>query len=122
MAITQNGLIYASDINNIKNNVSNAYKKTKGSAYSWANTISAGTKATYSHFSEIRTAIISANNSLVTKYDCTNKTVTECSSYKSHRSQCGNHSQDNSAFFNNKCGGEWLNWRGIVLSHQQKDH
>ena len=120
MAIAQNSTILASDVNSVKTKVNSAYNKTKGSDYSWANTISAGTLATHSHFTEIYTALNTATNNLVTKADCTNNSVTSCSSYKSHRSQCGNHSQDNASFFNNKCGGEWLNWRGIIFL-QQKD-
>jgi len=123
MAITSGSKLLASDINSIKTNVSNAYKTTKGSAYSWANTISSGTLATYSHLSEIRTAIVNANSSLVLQYDCTNYSpYKSCKSYCSNKSNNTNHSQDNTGFFNNKCGGEWKQWLGMIASLPQKAH
>lgn len=117
MAIAQNNKILASDVRAVQTAVGNAYTKTKSSNYAWRNSITAGTLASYSQFTEIQTTINNANASY-RQYLC--NVHYKCSGHNSsyrggNNSVCGNHSQDNSSFFNNKCGGEWKGWRGTRL-------
>lgn len=106
MSISQNSKVLASDIANIKTNLSNAYQKTKGSGYTWANSISAGTRLTASHFSEIHNIITTANSSYVTVGCGAHYAHQTCPSNKSNtdfRSGCNGRS----GYTNDKCGGRW---------------
>lgn len=105
MSISSGSKLLASDINNIKTNVAGAVTKV-GKSVTWSNTISAGGLIKISALTEIQTALTTANSAyktdLCSAYYTSN---VACFSQKSNNTGCSN-KDGNSAYKNNKCGGE----------------
>lgn len=105
MSISSGSKILASDINSVKTDVKTAVE-TVGKTCSWSNTISAGGLAKISALSEIQTQLSSANSSYKTDLCSANYTGNlSCASQRSNNTGCSDKG-GNSAYRNNKCGGE----------------
>lgn len=107
MALSKGNKALASDYNNVKNAINNAYTKIKGSAPSWNSSanIGAGTQITAAAINALQTVAKSAADSWVstTAKNTTYNTNNTCGSNKSNRTT-GSFSK--AYRYWTKCGGQ----------------